>query len=1018
MPPLLRRQSRLWSWLGPAIAAALHMGLMGLMGLITTSSQAASMLDVSGRYAVSWWTADDGLPEPPLNGLAFDPAGEIVCASHTMISRFDGQTFRPLPERLIAPLREQLGAFWSIGFDGEGWLWVQGSRGAARLSAPDHSGRQRWKVFTVPQGTATGLCFTSDGRPVLVGPGIVLAFSGSSFVDISPAGIQRPSWRYGGIDPITDTLWLWGMADGERRLFHGRIDRDQSHPLDIEEDTSWVGRGIITLAFGPEGPVALLPDAVAIQRNGRWQPLPPAVPEADYRISGKLACGADGTVWISTHNGLFTCREGRIERATGGLPAFSFYTGQFLIDEEGTAWAACGSGLLAVRPTRVRAEPIRDCRAVCERADGTLIVGVPGGIVELSPTASPAADSQPPVLARLPDAAVPTGILEDDRGRIWIGTRDNFVLRVTDSVVEQVTGPAEHFRELRSIEGVARDATGRIWAGTTNGLALHDPKTDRFRPVPAHQGQPGPVVIGLAVDGDGVLVATAAGGVVRFTATGGSTPVLPAPELPGRRAVVLRRDSRDTVWVGGEQGLVRLAPDGGSLRLGSEAGLVDECIRQIEEDSHGRLWLAGRGGSLQGIRLDDLEALAEGRLSIVRGIVFGPLDGIGDNEFVGRLQRVAAQSTPSSTLVFPLSDGIIQFAPEGISAAAGPPPQIRGTPDSKEPGRTFFFTSPGMHPLEPPLFQTQLDGVDQDWSPPTSATHRSYASLSPGRYAFRVREVTGESERDFPGGSLVIDVPVPWWRTPWTVAGLVAAAALAAWGATRAIARRRILQLERQGAMERERARIARDIHDSLGAGLTRVALMSDLARRGDRPAEEIRERLDAIHRDARDLTRSVDEIVWAVNPRNDTADRFISYVVHDVEQFVRAGDLTLRLDVPDRLPDDLPLTAQVRHHVCLAVRELLQNVLRHAHASHIDFAITLAENRLSVTVADDGVGLRGGGDPAIGQDGLANVADRLAEVGGTVTFDAPARAGTRAVMSVPLTERTTVVHGTARLIP
>lgn len=973
------------------------------------------MLDVSGRYAVSWWTADDGLPEPPLNGLALDPAGEIVCASHTMISRFDGQSFHPLPERLVAPLRERLGAFWSIGFDGQGLLWVQGSRGAARLSTPDQGGRQRWKVYAVPQGTATGLCFTSRGKPVLVGPGIVLAFNGVSFVDISPAGPQRPSWRYGGIDPATDTLWLWGMADGERRLFRGRIDPDPSQPFAIEEDTSWVGRGIITLAFGPEGPVALLPDAVAIQRHGQWHPLPPAVPDADYRISGKLACGADGTVWISTHNGLFTCRAGRIERTTGGLPAFSFYTGQFLIDREGTAWAACGSGLLAVGPTRVMAKPVRDCRAVWERADGTLIVGVPGGVMERAPNVSPADDAEPTVLARLPDAAVPTGVLEDDQGRIWIGTRDNFVMRVSGTVVEQVTGPAEHFRELRSIEGVARDATGRIWAGTSNGLALHDPRTDRFRPVPAHQGQPGPVVIGLTADGDGVLVATAAGGVVRFTANGGSAPVLPAPELPGRRSVVLRRDSRNTVWVGGEQGLVRIPPDGSSLRLGTEAGLVDECIRQIEEDSHDRLWLAGRGGSLQGIRLDDLDALAQGRLRIVRGIVFGPLDGIGDNECVGRLQRAAAAAAPSPTLVFPLSDGIVQFDPGAASAFTGPPPQIRASSDPDGPGWTFFFASPGMHPLAAPLFQTLLEGVDQDWSPPTTATRRSYASLSSGRYAFRVREVAGENERDFPDGSLVIDVPVPWWRTPWAVAGLVAATALAAWGATRAIARRRILQLERQGAMERERARIARDIHDSLGAGLTRVALMSDLARRGHRPAEEIRERLDAIHRDARDLTRSVDEIVWAVNPRNDTAERFISYVVHDVEQFVRAGDLTLRLDVPDRLPEDLPLTAQVRHHVCLAVRELLQNVLRHAHASHIDFAITLAEKRLSVTVADDGVGLCGTADPAIGQDGLANVADRIAEVGGTVTFDAPGRAGTRAVISVPLTERSAAVHGMAR---
>jgi len=362
--------------------------------------------------------------------------------------------------------------------------------------------------------------------------------------------------------------------------------------------------------------------------------------------------------------------------------------------------------------------------------------------------------------------------------------------------------------------------------------------------------------------------------------------------------------------------------------------------------------------------------------------------------------------------VIPVSDGIIWFTPDAVARAPGLPPRISVLPARDAAGRTFSFTAAGLHPFTQPLFQTLLEGIDQDWSAPGPATQRNYATLPPGSHTFRARRIAGENDREFPQAAFTIDVPTPWWRTPWAVLGLVAAAALLAWGTTRALARRRIKQLERQGAMERERARIARDIHDSLGAGLTRVALMSDLARRGQRPAAEVRERLDAIHRDAHDLTRSVDEIVWAVNPRNDTAARFVSYVVHDVEQFVRAGELTLRLDVPDYLPDNLPLTAQVRHHVCLAVRELLQNVLRHAQATHIDFSITLGDEQLVVTVADDGIGFTGTGDQAIGQDGLANVADRIAEVGGTVTFDTSAQAGARVAISVPIAERQTALNG------
>jgi len=331
----------------------------------------------------------------------------------------------------------------------------------------------------------------------------------------------------------------------------------------------------------------------------------------------------------------------------------------------------------------------------------------------------------------------------------------------------------------------------------------------------------------------------------------------------------------------------------------------------------------------------------------------------------------------------------------------------------------FRFTGLSLTSSQKVRFKYKLEGLESKWTEAGTRRVANYGYLAPGAYRFRVTACNNDGIWSEEGDALALTILPYFWQTGWfriaTAGLLMAATALVAQQVSTRRLQLKLRRAEQERALERERTRIARDIHDSLGAGLTRVALMSDLARRGHRPAEEIRERLDAIHRDARDLTRSVDEIVWAVNPRNDTADRFISYVVHDVEQFVRAGDLTLRLDVPDRLPDDLPLTAQVRHHVCLAVRELLQNVLRHAHASHIDFSITLAENQLSVTVADDGVGLCGHADPAIGQDGLVNVADRIAEVGGTVAFDAPGRAGTRAVISVPLTERSAAVHGMAR---
>jgi len=108
---------------------------------------------------------------------------------------------------------------------------------------------------------------------------------------------------------------------------------------------------------------------------------------------------------------------------------------------------------------------------------------------------------------------------------------------------------------------------------------------------------------------------------------------------------------------------------------------------------------------------------------------------------------------------------------------------------------------------------------------------------------------------------------------------------------------------------------------------------------------------------------------------------------VNDVEEFVHAGNLSLRLDVPDGPADGQLLPTHVRHHVFLAVREALQNVLRHANAAHVDFTIGLTPEAMVVSVRDDGTGFAIDRQPAAGQDGLRNMRDRVAEVGGTVTI-------------------------------
>jgi signal transduction histidine kinase len=211
------------------------------------------------------------------------------------------------------------------------------------------------------------------------------------------------------------------------------------------------------------------------------------------------------------------------------------------------------------------------------------------------------------------------------------------------------------------------------------------------------------------------------------------------------------------------------------------------------------------------------------------------------------------------------------------------------------------------------------------------------------------------------------------------------------------------LRLERALALDRERARIARDIHDDLGASLTHIALLGELAQNDlDRP-ERARVHVDDIFRAARKLTRSVDEIVWALNPSNDSIPRFAAYVGDFAQEFLHSADIGCHLSIPADLPD-LPLPPKVRHELFLAIKEALHNILSHATASSARLEISMRGDHLRVLIADDGRGFDlaspAPGRPG-GGHGLANLRQRMLDVGGSLEIRSAPGAGTTIMLEV-----------------
>jgi signal transduction histidine kinase len=220
--------------------------------------------------------------------------------------------------------------------------------------------------------------------------------------------------------------------------------------------------------------------------------------------------------------------------------------------------------------------------------------------------------------------------------------------------------------------------------------------------------------------------------------------------------------------------------------------------------------------------------------------------------------------------------------------------------------------------------------------------------------------------------------------------------------------RRRLERLEWQRVIERDRGRIARDIHDDLGAGLTQITLLSELARRES--PEEMETHLVQISDTARELTQAVDEIVWAVNPRQDTLDGLVTYICQFAQEYLTMAGILCRLDVPGHLPP-LPLSADVRHNLFLAVKEALNNIVKHAGAREVRLRLVQEDGRLTLVIEDDGRGfdaataivVRPGeaGSASTRGQGLENLADRLSSVGGRCSISSEPGRGTRVELNV-----------------
>ena len=249
------------------------------------------------------------------------------------------------------------------------------------------------------------------------------------------------------------------------------------------------------------------------------------------------------------------------------------------------------------------------------------------------------------------------------------------------------------------------------------------------------------------------------------------------------------------------------------------------------------------------------------------------------------------------------------------------------------------YTALGISAPEQALFRYRLEGLEKDWNEAGPQRLAVYNQLPPGQYRFQVTACNRDGVWSEPGDSMAVVVEPQFWETG-SFRGIMTLIAI---GATAGVVaqvlrvryRRRVEILEREHALERERARIAQDIHDDLGASLTQIGFISALIARGTATPSEVREQGERIRGHAVEVVRSLDSIVWAVQPKHDRVPSLVAYLCQVAEELFRDSPIRCRQDVAGDIPT-APLEAEKRHQMLLAAKEALHNAAKHSHAREV----------------------------------------------------------------------------------
>lgn len=957
-------------------------------------------------YVVRVWDTRQGLPVDAVRAIAQTPDGYLWVGTFGGLARFDGNRFQvfdvsntpELPNNLINALYcDRRGRLW-IGHDGGQVSILEGHK-FQRVALPPDPSRISIRGFGEDAEANIWVLNASWKMAIITPSGKVVSAPETNLLSlVMHLDSSAPDRR---LRVITH----------QGRCFIANREGFVSDPDSPLAPTD--GRRVIRSAGGGYW-------ALHEKRLGRW-------------LGGKLVEDAGEVDWgeaifatTCEWNGMMaagTFRQGlNLEGRDGyrrrfddrtGLP--SSWVAVLFVDAAGTLWVGTGDGgLAAIWPKRVwMAMPPGEAarkhvQSVTPGADGGIWAATEGaGLFNFNG----ANWRQSPDIPGL-SAPVYSSVLMSREGRLWAVSPGSGLSYLQYGNWHQMAGTSPI---TGSRGGLLLQGSGILWAGTTEGLIRFagDDFADVER-MPANSG-----VSCLVEDGAGGIWFGGFGtGLCHWQSN--RTQVLRAQDgLPSENLLSLYRTHDGSLWIGTDgTGLVRFK-EGRFAVISRQHGLPSATLCQMVEDAEGRLWMGTYRG-ICAVAVAELNACAEGRLEQVKCLALDTSDGMEIEECSAGSQPSVCR-TADGRLWFATARGVAVVSPSSIKLNPNPPPvwieRVKtdagsvtlGQPEQRinlprgQRRLQIAFNAPCLRAAHRVRFKHRLEPVESGWNDSLDSREAIYTRVSPGDYTFRVIACNEDGVWNLTGAAVALTVPPLLWERAWFApmcwaggVGVVAAMVLVT---MRRRLKLRLERLEQRRAVERERSRISKDLHDDLGGSLTEINMLAAAMKPGALPAALAEETVALIAQKSNRIVCALDEIVWAINPKHDSMASLADYLSGTSQEFLAAAGIRLRLDVQRNL-SAIPLSPEFRHALFLAVKESLNNVVRHSKATEVWLRFKVEAGRLRVVVEDNGRGFDPAAIPA-GGDGLDNLRARLVSLGGTCRIVSRPGGGTAVELEV-----------------